>query len=132
MLDRLKRKHGGTIAAVLEHAERCRARRDELAGAEDALERGDGRAREARARACRAAAPSCARPARAAAPELAEAVRERLAALAMEGATFEIALEAREPGPAGADAVEFLIAPNPGVPAGAAARDRIRAASCRA
>ena len=37
-LDRLKRKHGGTIAAVLAHAETCRARRDELAGAEEALE----------------------------------------------------------------------------------------------
>src|SRR5581483_7155900 len=29
-----------------------------------------------------------------------------------------ILLEAREAGPAGADAVEFLIAPNPGVPPG--------------
>ena len=36
----------------------------------------------------------------------------------MPGATFEIALEDREPGPAGADAVEFRIATNPGVPAG--------------
>ena len=33
-LGRLKRKHGGTIAAVLEHAERCRAERDRLASAE--------------------------------------------------------------------------------------------------
>ena len=32
-LARLKRKHGGTIAAVLEHAERCRADRDRLANA---------------------------------------------------------------------------------------------------
>src|SRR6185436_16846837 len=38
VLDRLKRKHGGTIAAVLAHAEHCRERRDELAGAEVALE----------------------------------------------------------------------------------------------
>jgi DNA repair protein RecN (Recombination protein N) len=36
----------------------------------------------------------------------------------MEGASFEIALQDREPGPAGADTVEFLIAPNAGVPAG--------------
>jgi DNA repair protein RecN (Recombination protein N) len=35
----------------------------------------------------------------------------------MEGATFEIALSARDgPGPTGADAVDFLIATNPGVP----------------
>ena len=30
LLARLERKHGGTIAEVLAHAERCRARRDEL------------------------------------------------------------------------------------------------------
>ncbi len=55
----------------------------------------------------------------AAGAELAGAVRERLAALAMDGAEFEVALAARETfGPTGADEVEFLIAPNPGVPAG--------------
>ena len=40
-----KRKHGGTIAAVLAHAEECRRRRDELAGAEEALRGGRGGAR---------------------------------------------------------------------------------------
>jgi DNA repair protein RecN (Recombination protein N) len=55
---------------------------------------------------------------REAAPRLAAAVRERLADLAMEGASFAIDLQEREPGPVGADAAEFLIAPNPGVPAG--------------
>ena len=46
-------------------------------------------------------------------------MRERLAALAMEGAEFTAALSPRgEFGPTGADEVEFLIAPNPGVPAG--------------
>jgi DNA repair protein RecN (Recombination protein N) len=38
LFEKLKRKHGGTIAAVLAHGEACRARRDELAGAEEALE----------------------------------------------------------------------------------------------
>jgi DNA repair protein RecN (Recombination protein N) len=36
----------------------------------------------------------------------------------MEGATFEVAIGEREPGPSGADAIEFRIAANPGVPAG--------------
>jgi DNA repair protein RecN (Recombination protein N) len=117
VLDRLKRKHGGTIASVLAHAERCRARRDELAGAEVALEHGAAELEAARAEQAQAA--EALRAARAkAAPRLARAVRERLAELAMEGASFEIALQEREPGPAGADAVEFLIAPNAGVPAG--------------
>ncbi|MEA2359155.1 MAG: repair protein RecN [Solirubrobacteraceae bacterium] len=118
VLDRLKRKHGGTIAEVLAHAERCRARRDELAGAEVALDRASAELEAARVELAAGAAELRAARARAA-PGLAEAVRERLAELAMEGATFEIALEEREPGPSGADAVEFLIAPNPGVPAAA-------------
>jgi DNA repair protein RecN (Recombination protein N) len=119
VLDRLKRKHGGTVALVLEHAAACRARRDELAGAEVALERAtaelaaarDGL--ERRAQELRAARVE-------AAPGLAAAVRERLAHLAMEAAEFEIAVEPRdEPVATGADHVEFRIAANPGVPAGA-------------
>jgi len=117
VLDRLKRKHGGTIAAVLAHAEHCRERRDELAGAEVALEQATADLQAARAElAERAQALRAAREE--AAPRLAAAVRERLADLAMEGASFEIALEPRDAGPTGADGVEFLIAPNPGVPAG--------------
>jgi DNA repair protein RecN (Recombination protein N) len=117
-LERLERKHGGTIAAVLEHAERCRARRDELAGAEVALERAHGELAEAEAELARLAG-ALGKARRAAAPRLATAVRDRLAELAMEGAAFEVGLEARdEPGPAGAETVEFSIAPNPGVPAG--------------
>jgi DNA repair protein RecN (Recombination protein N) len=115
-LDRLERKHGGSIAAVLAHGERCRARRDELAGAEVALEEATAKLEAARADlAARARALSTTRAE--AAPKLADAVRARLSALAMDGASFQIALEPRdEAGPTGADAVEFLIAPNPGVP----------------
>jgi DNA repair protein RecN (Recombination protein N) len=117
VLERLKRKHGGTIAAVLAHADQCRARRDELAGAEVALERATAELDAASAELlARAGELSAARAE--AAPRLAAEVRSRLADLAMAGATFEIALEPREPGPSGADSVEFLIAPNAGVPAG--------------
>jgi DNA repair protein RecN (Recombination protein N) len=116
VLDRLKRKHGGSIAEVLAHAERCRERRDELEGAEVALERGSAELEEARGELERVGTEL--REARVeAAPRLAAAVRERLAELAMEGASFDIALEEREAGPSGPDTVEFLIAPNPGVPA---------------
>ena len=117
VLERLKRKHGGTIAAVLAHAERCRARRAELAGAEVALEQATAQLAAARSQLDERGAELRAVRAQAA-PRLAVAVRERLADLAMAGASFEIALEPREAGSSGADAVEFLIAPNPGVPAG--------------
>ncbi|HVL94853.1 MAG TPA: hypothetical protein VM266_03250, partial [Solirubrobacteraceae bacterium] len=118
LLDRLKRKHGGTIDAVLAHAEDCRRRRDELLGAEEAL--GDGEARLAAVRAELGERAEALRAARsAAAADLARAVRERLAELAMDGASFGAALAPRDGyGPAGGDEVEFLIAPNPGVPAG--------------
>ena len=117
VLDRLERKHGGSIAAVLAHAEVCRERRAELAGAEVAMEAATARLEQARV--ALAAGSDALRKARAAAaPKLAHAVRARLDELAMRGASFEISLTERSPGPAGADAVEFLIAPNPGVPAG--------------
>ena len=118
LLDRLKRKHGGTMAAVLAYAEECRRRRDELTGAEEALEGAEQALAEAHAELERHA--QALRTAReAAAGALAKAVRERLASLAMDGATFEAALSPREAyGPSGGDEVEFRIAPNPGVPAG--------------
>ncbi len=117
VLERLERKHGGSIEAVLAHAERCRARARELVGVEVAVEEATARLGEARAALDAGAAEL--RSARAtAAPALAAAVRERLDGLAMAGARFEIELAEREPGPLGADAVEFLLAPNPGVPAG--------------
>ncbi len=116
--DRLKRKHGGTLALVLAHAQHCRERRDELDGAEVALEAATAALAAAREElGVRALALREAR--QAAAPVLAAAVRERLAGLAMGAAVFEIAVEPRdEPGPKGADSVEFRIAANPGVPAG--------------
>ena len=97
---RLERKHGGTIAAVLAHAESCRARRDELDGRRGGARGGDGARWTRRAGELAAAGRGAARRARGeAAPALAEAVRERLAELAMEGATFEVALSPRdEPG----------------------------------
>jgi DNA repair protein RecN (Recombination protein N) len=117
LLERLMRKHGGTLQAVSEHVRRTRARREELLGAAVALTEIDERLQRARnglgehvdaLRVARAAA----------APRLAEAVRAQLANLAMPDATFEVELSEREPGSTGADAVELMIAPNPGVPAG--------------
>ncbi len=113
---RLERKHGGTIATVLAHAERCAARRAELVGAQDAIaaarEEAD-RARTDHERAARVLGEARAR----AAPGLAAEVCARLEALAMADASFAVVLQAAPPGPSGSDAVQFEIAPNPGVPA---------------
>ena len=117
-LDRLIRKHGESIASVLQHAERARLRLDELQNAElrfneltEALKRARAR-RETQLVALRQARTRSA-------PILAEAVRECLATLAMPDVSFQIDLHERTPGPSGADSVEFLIATNPGVQAGA-------------
>ena len=116
---RLSRKHGGGIAEVLAHAERCRARELELRDLEVSL--GDVQAELAEATSERARlADQLSAARRAAAPRLAVAVVSRLAELSMADAHFEIAVRQREdgPGPRGIDAVEFLIAPNAGLPAG--------------
>ena len=115
--DRVKRKHGGTVAAVLEHAERCRADRERLENAEVALEQ--AKAALAKAVGERAAIAEKLTAARSkAAPKLAQRVVQELGALAMEGASFSVELEPRdEIGPSGVERVEFMLAPNPGVPA---------------
>ncbi len=115
--DRLERKHGGSVAAVVAHAERCRATREELEQAEVATERAEAELTAALAdRDDLARELSAARVA--AAPELAERVRSELNVLAMEDAQFEVRLEQREEtGPAGAERVELMLATNPGVAA---------------
>ena len=128
LYDRLERKHGGSVAAVIAHAERCREEHARLQHAEIETERAEAALAEALAdRDNLAKKVTAAR--KKAAPKLAERVREELAALAMEGAEFEVVLEPRgaeagetgsagaEIGPTGAERVEFLLAPNPGVPA---------------
>jgi len=116
-IERLTRKHGGTIAAVLDHGADARARRDQLVGAEVALAQTTARLGEAQA-ALDEHIHALRHAREVAAPRLALAVHEQLAALAMADATFEVTLSPRDAGPAGGDAVEFMIAPNPGVPPG--------------
>jgi DNA repair protein RecN (Recombination protein N) len=115
-IERLVRKHGGSVGAVLEYAVRARARHEQLVGAELALAQAGHELEQARAAlAEHVLALRSAR--RSTAPRLEVAVREQLAALAMGEASFEVTLAERDTGPGGGDAVEFLIAPNPGVPA---------------
>ncbi len=127
LFEKLKRKHGGSIEAVLAHGDACRARRDELAGAEEALEEATAALSAVRAELADAAAELRAAREEAAA-RLAGAVVDVLSELAMEGATFEARVLPRadsagatggdDYGPTGGDQVEFVIAPNPGVPPG--------------
>jgi DNA repair protein RecN (Recombination protein N) len=114
--ERLIRKHGGSVDAVLEHAERCRGERDRLAGAEVALEEAEarlGRMLEQRGK----LAKKLSGIRKKAAPALAKRVEQELAAVAMDGASFAVELRPRdEIAATGAERAEFMIAPNPGVP----------------
>jgi DNA repair protein RecN (Recombination protein N) len=118
-LGRLARKHGGTAADVLSHAEWCRTRRLELEHADAALELLLEEHRQVREE-CDAEARRLGEARERAAPRLAREVRVRLAELAMADARFEIEVEARAEGcgARGADSVEFRIAANPGLPVG--------------
>jgi DNA repair protein RecN (Recombination protein N) len=116
-LERLERKHGGTLAAVLAHAERCRAEISRLEGATELAEELERRRDDAvRRRASLATELTAAR--RKAAPRLEKAVAKALAGLAMEGARLEVALEPAEGGFAtsGAESIELRVATNPGMP----------------
>jgi DNA repair protein RecN (Recombination protein N) len=115
-IDRLERKHGGSVESVLAHAERCRAEIARLEGAgergaeaEAALAAAEGRRGELgeRLSAGRAAA---------AAP-LQERVAAELEKLSMPGATLEVVLEPHPDGfgPTGSETVELRVAPNPGI-----------------
>jgi DNA repair protein RecN (Recombination protein N) len=117
VIERLTRKHGGSIQAVLDHGVRAAARRDELAGAGLALEQTERELSESTG-ALQEHVEAVRLSRMSAAPRLAGSVREQLAAVAMGEASFDVLVTSREPGPSGGDAVEFLLAPNPGVPAG--------------
>jgi DNA repair protein RecN (Recombination protein N) len=118
-IERLVRKHGGTLEALMEFARTARVRRSELADAETSAANADSELAAARAK-LEEHARKLRRARRAAAAPFAAAVSEQLATLAMPGAGFEVRLQERDggPGAAGADAVEFIVAPNPGVPGG--------------
>jgi DNA repair protein RecN (Recombination protein N) len=116
-LDRLERKHGGTIDAVLAHAERCREEIERLENATELAAGIEARlAAAAETRAGLAAGLGSAR--RKAAKGLAKKVESELEQLAMDGATLQVKLEPHPDGfgAAGSERVELLMATNPGMP----------------
>lgn len=118
LIDRLERKHGGSVETVLDHAQWCRGEiarleggetreaelREAIAVASERLERSSAALSKARAKA---------------AGQLASRVTLDLADLAMPGAELTIDLPKLDggPGSTGAESAEFMLAPNPGIPA---------------
>ncbi|MBC5800059.1 MAG: DNA repair protein RecN [Candidatus Eremiobacteraeota bacterium] len=121
-IERLKKKYGGSIASILaaraafadaaddaaDHGERERAAAATLARAREKLTGDAAALSQLRAQAAR---------------RLEQRLDRELAALAMPAARFSVVLSPlAEPGPGGAERVEFTLSPNPGEPVRALAR----------
>jgi DNA repair protein RecN (Recombination protein N) len=117
VIERLKRKHGGSVEEVLAHARRCRAEIERLEGAGERTAELEARLADLGARRDQLAA-ELGRARAEAAGRLEERIRAELAELAMEGASLEVSLEPHPEGygPNGREAVTFLVATNPGMP----------------
>ncbi len=115
-IDRLQRKHGGSIDSVLAHAERCRAEIERLESAESHGAEATAALTEAEARREKLGRRLSKGRSDAAGP-LRERVAEELGRLAMPGAALEVKLERHADGfgPNGREKVELLVSPNPGI-----------------
>jgi DNA repair protein RecN (Recombination protein N) len=115
-LDRLERKHGGTVESVLAHAERCRTEIARLEGAEVRGEEATAALAEAEARRAKLGKKLSAGREKAAGP-LEERVAAELTSLAMDGARLEVILVPHpdDYGASGRETVELRVAPNPGI-----------------
>jgi DNA repair protein RecN (Recombination protein N) len=115
-IDRLERKHGGSVESVLAHAERCREEIARLEGAEERNAEAETALAEAEAR--RAELGERLSAGREAAVEpLQERVVAELEQLAMAGASLQVVLEPQPEGygASGRETVELRVAPNPGI-----------------
>ncbi len=115
-IDRLERKHGGSVEAVLAHAERCREEIARLEGAEERGAEAEAALAEVEARREELGKKLSAGREAAAGP-LQERVAAELERLSMAGASLQVVLEPHPEGygASGRETVELRVAPNPGI-----------------
>jgi DNA repair protein RecN (Recombination protein N) len=116
-LDRLKRKHGGTIESVLAHADHCSREIEGIEGAGERTEELDAELTAALRRRTDLAARLSEVRAKSA-RRLEKRVAAELEQLALGGANLEVALEPQPDGfgATGQERVTFKVATNPGMP----------------
>jgi DNA repair protein RecN (Recombination protein N) len=115
LLKTLKRKYGDTLEEVLRYREEIAERLETLENAESRI----AELKEAVEVAKTELQKQCERLTKArkkAADPFAKAIQQELADLAMSATRFAVAIEPHEPTNTGADSIQFLISPNPGVP----------------
>ena len=113
LLQKLKRKYGGSLPEVLATAERIRERLGRIRGRDGAINKLQEREKEQQA-AFSAACAKLSAARRAAATSLAKAIEGKLQSLGFAKAAFAIQVSAAPAGANGADAVEYAFAPNVG------------------
>ncbi|HEX2059132.1 MAG TPA: DNA repair protein RecN [Thermoanaerobaculia bacterium] len=113
-IERLKKKYGGTIEAVLEHLGRAQDEYERLADYEASVEKLQ-QAESARLATYRKAADKLSAARRKAAKSFEQAIQKELNDLAMERTTVKVVVETTErAGEDGTDRIDILIAPNRG------------------
>jgi len=112
---RLRKKYGPSIEDVLQTLEESRRRLTELETFSERLSEITTAIEAARLDLERAAM-ELRRARREAAEILAGSIAAELETLGLGQSSFQVAFEETEPGPTGMDAIEFMLAPNPGEP----------------
>ncbi|HJU43284.1 MAG TPA: DNA repair protein RecN, partial [Vicinamibacterales bacterium] len=117
LIERLKRKHGGTLEDAIAHRDRLAAEHQALTGGESSIADIEQQLADAGG-AFLNAARALSEARRAAAPKFSRAIEGELADLAMERTKFEVRLSTTEAEgqwtEAGIDAGEFFLSPNVG------------------
>lgn len=111
----LKRKYGDTVEAVLEYLRKVTEKMRSLQGGEERAEEIVDELEQKKQRA-QGLAAELSKLRREGARRFEQAVAQELSELAMPRARFEVKLTPKPLETDGADAIEFLIAPNPGEP----------------
>ncbi len=116
VLQTLKRRYGPTLEDVLNHLDSLRNRIDAYENAEQRRQDFDRREKELRSELAQACAVLT-KKRQTAASAVAKKTAAELSKLGFKKSEFAVKLFDAEPGPEGADRVEFMFSANPGVPA---------------
>jgi DNA repair protein RecN (Recombination protein N) len=117
LFETLKRKYGGTISDVITFGETAAARLEKIESRGEEIER-LGRDIEKQRKSLLDTAEKLSDKRKAAAPKLAKTVTAHLRDLGFKKSDFSVSLSTlAEPGPHGAESIDFVFAPNPGEPA---------------
>jgi len=113
---RLKRKYGGSVAAMLEYRDKVQARLKDLESRGERLAELDKTIELARGKVDQAGT-KLSKARRSAATTLAKTITGELKDLGFQHGVFDVELQGMEPAASGMDSIEFVFAPNAGEPA---------------